>query len=122
MLNLLFSFIHNTDLRGTESVEVTPQFVSPIWELVSERNDTDDVNKVGGNGEGSVGASEVEGGRGGDKEGKRVMEGKEGKDGGEERKGERKGDSKEEKGTRGQGRNITQLLPSASYAQSFQGF
>jgi hypothetical protein len=112
--------IHNTDLRGKESVEVTPQFVAPIWELVSERNNSDDVNMEGRNGEDGIDTSETGGGR--DKEGK--------EEGGEERKGERKGDSKEEKGRRWQGRNSThtqshtqsQSLPSASYAQSFQGF
>lgn len=117
MINLSFLFIHNTDLRGSESVAVTPQFVSPIWELVSERNNSDDVNMEEGNGEDGVGASET-GGRV-RKEGEGGQKGE-----GEERKGERKGNSKEEKGRRGQGRDSThtQSLPSASYAQSFQGF
>jgi hypothetical protein len=112
MIILSFSLIHNTELRGTESVEVTPQFVSPIWELVSERNDSDDVEMEIGNGEDSVGASDTGGIR---KEG----------EGGQKREGEeRKGDSKEEKRRGGQGSSSThtQSLPSASYAQSFQGF
>lgn len=119
LIILSFSFIHkhNTELRGTQSVEVTPQFVSPIWELVSERSNCDDGSMVGGNGEGRVGASDT---------GREVrMEGEEGE--GEEIKEEQKGrgDSKQEKGRRGLGRNsihTVQSLPSASYAQSFQGF
>ena len=114
--NSLILVICNTELRGTESVEVTPQFVAPIWELVCERNNSDHANMEGGNGEDGVGASELGGGRDKGEE-----------EDGEERRGERKRDSKGEKGKKGkkgQGRNSThtQSFPSASYAQSFQGF
>ena len=122
-------FLHDIGFRASDSVPVIPQFISPIWELVSERNSGDDIDM-------EEGSKNKDGEKKGEEEEKEKKEGK-GKGKGGEMKGEKKGkgegkekgEGKDEEGGEGVGgeesresTHTASVLPSASYAQSFQGF
>ena len=91
MLNRNFSvFVNDVGFGSIDSASVTPQFISPIWELVSY-----------GNGETGGGKS----------------------DNGEENEGQGKGTGEGKRKEEGMNSaHSARALPSASYAQSFQGF
>ena len=92
---------------ASDSVSITPKFISPIWELVSERNDCDDIDIKDTNKE----KEEGEEGEKGAGEGEKVMKG-------EAVTWDRKGKGE----VKVNSTHTAQSLPSASYSQSFQGF
>ena len=99
-----------------DSVSVTPKFISPIWELVSERNDCDDKHVKDTNKE----KEEREEGAGKcEKEKKEEVVTKIRKGKGE---GIREGRGEGKREVKVNSTHTAQSLPSASYSQSFQGF
>ena len=94
-----------------DNVSVTPKFISPIWELVSERNNCDDIDMKDTNKQKEEGEEGEEVGEKGAGEGEKV------------KKGEAVTKDKKGKGeVKVNSTHTAQSLPSASYSQSFQGF